>query len=143
VRLVLGALLGARSPVPVFSETLYADARLDAGARLQIPAEQEERAAYVAEGAVEESGASFSAGQLLVLRPRAPVVLRAEVASRLLVLGGEPLDGPRHVWWNFVSSSRERIEAAADDWDAGRFAPVPGDVERIPLPDRPAIPRYP
>jgi redox-sensitive bicupin YhaK (pirin superfamily) len=143
VRLVAGAMFGVRSPVRVFSETLYADAVLDAGARLEISAEQEERAAYVVEGTVEESGASFAAGQLLVLRPRAPVVLRASSSSRVLVLGGAPMDGPRHIWWNFVSSSTERIERAAADWAAGRFDSVPGETERIPLPEQPRIARYP
>jgi redox-sensitive bicupin YhaK (pirin superfamily) len=143
IRVIAGTLHGARSPVRVFSETIYADAALAAGARLEIPAEQEERAAYVVEGAVEESGASFGAGQLLVLRPGAPVVLRAGSAARVLVLGGEPMDGPRHIWWNFVGSSAERIDRAADDWKAGRFAPVPGETERIPLPDQPRIARYP
>lgn len=143
VRVVAGALFGARSPVRVFSETIYADAVMDAGARLEIPADHEERAAFVAEGAVEESGAAHGPGQLLVLRPGAPVVLRATSAARVLVLGGDAMDGPRHIWWNFVSSSPERIEQAAADWAMGRFAPVPGETERIPLPEQPRIPRYP
>lgn len=143
LRVVAGTLLGARSPVRVFSQTLYADAILEPGARLEVPAEEEERAAYVAEGAVEERGATFGAGRLLVLRRERQVVLRAASRARVLVLGGEPMDGPRHVWWNFVSSSRERIEEAAADWAAGRFGAVPGETESIPLPERPAIPRYP
>jgi redox-sensitive bicupin YhaK (pirin superfamily) len=143
VCLVAGAMSGARSPVRVFSETLYADAVLDPGARLEIPVEQEERAAYVVEGTVEESGASFAAGRLLVLRPLTPVVLRAASPARVLVLGGAAMDGPRHIWWNFVSSSMERIEQAAADWAAGRFEAVPGETELIPLPDQPRIPRYP
>jgi redox-sensitive bicupin YhaK (pirin superfamily) len=143
VRIVAGGMLGARSPVRVFSETLYADAALDPGARLEIPAEQEERAAYVVEGTVDESGASFEAGQLLVLRPAAPVVFRATSPARVLVLGGAAMDGPRHIWWNFVSSSTERIEQAAADWAAGRFDTVPGETEFIPLPERPRIARYP
>jgi hypothetical protein len=143
LRVIAGALHGARSPVRVFSETIYADAAIEAGARLEVPAEQEERAAYVVDGAVEESGASFAAGQLLVFRPGAPVVLRATSAARVLVLGGAPMDGPRHIWWNFVGSSAERIDQAAADWKAGRFAPVPGETERIPLPDQPRIARYP
>jgi hypothetical protein len=141
LRVVLGALLGARSPVSTFSETIYADAALAAGARLEVPAGHEERAIHVAEGAVEESGSRFEAGRLLALRPGAPVVLRAASASRLLVLGGEPMDGPRHMWWNFVSSSADRIAAAAEDWRAGRFGQVPGETESIPLPDAPPLPR--
>ena len=140
VRVVLGTLLGKRSPVTTFSETLYADALLAPGARLEVPPGLEERAVFVAEGAVEESGARFPAGQLLVLRPGAPVVLRAAEASRLVVLGGEPLDGPRLLWWNFVSSSARRIAAAAEDWKAGRFGVVPEETEAIPLPDAPPLP---
>jgi redox-sensitive bicupin YhaK (pirin superfamily) len=113
------------------------DAALAAGARLEVPAQQEERAALVASGELEVDGARFPAGQLLVLRPRTPVVLRAASSARVLLLGGEPVDGERHVWWNFVSSSRERIEQAAADWRAGRFAPIPGERDPIPLPERP------
>jgi hypothetical protein len=137
VRVVAGALFGVRSPVRVFSETVYADATLQAGASLEVPAGHEERAAYVVEGTVEESGASFEPGRLLVLRPGARVLLRATSAARVVVLGGDAMDGPRHIWWNFVSSSAERIEKAAADWSAGRFAPVPGETEAIPLPSRP------
>ena len=142
-RIVAGELFGARSPVRVFSESVYADVALEPGAQVRIPPDHEERAVYVADGSVEESGASFAAGQLLILRPRAPVMLRASGRARLLVLGGEPMDGPRHVWWNFVSSSPERIEQAAADWSAGRFQPVPGETEFIPLPDQPRLARYP
>jgi redox-sensitive bicupin YhaK (pirin superfamily) len=142
-RVIAGSFRGARSPVKVFSETLYADVALEAGAQLEVPAEQEERAVYVLRGEVEESGASFSPGQLLVLKPRTPVVFRAPADARVLVLGGATMDGPRRIWWNFVSSSTERIEQAAADWASGRFAPVPGETEFIPLPDQPRIPRYP
>jgi redox-sensitive bicupin YhaK (pirin superfamily) len=143
LRVILGAAHGARSPVQVHSETLYLDARLDPGARLEIAADQEERAAYVVDGAVAEGEASFAAGRLVVFRPGSPAVLRAIAPSRLVVLGGATLDGPRHVWWNFVSSSQERIRQAADDWAAERFAPVPGETERIPLPDPPRVVAYP
>ena len=98
---------------------------------------------FVLEGALEESGAGFAAGQLVVLRPGAAVVLRATSAARLLLLGGEPLDGPRHVWWNFVSSSVERIEQAAADWAEGRFDRVPGETAPVPLPPGPRVPRSP
>jgi redox-sensitive bicupin YhaK (pirin superfamily) len=143
LRLVVGALHGARSPVRAFSPTLLVDARLAAGACLPIPAEHEERAAFVVEGTVEESGAAIAAGQLAVLRPRAVALLRATTAARVLLVGGDALAEPRHIWWNFVSSSRERIEQAAADWAAGRFAPVPGETELIPLPERPRIATYP
>lgn len=90
-------------------------------------------------------GGIFEAGQLLVLKPGAEIVLESESSSsRLMLLGGEPLDGPRHIWWNFVSSSKERIEQAKEDWREGRFAPVPEETEFIPLPESgPAIVRYP
>lgn len=143
LRIVVGELHGARSPVRTFSATLLVDARLDAGARLPFPAAHEERAALVVEGTLEESGATLAAGELAVLRPRAEAVLRATAPARVLLLGGDALDAPRHVWWNFVSSSRERIEQAAADWAAGRFAPVPGETEFIPLPERPRIATYP
>ncbi|MFO0585821.1 MAG: pirin-like C-terminal cupin domain-containing protein [Anaeromyxobacter sp.] len=138
-RVVLGAFAGARSPVHLFSESLFADVRLAAGARLRLEPALEERAVYVVEGAVEEAGARHEAGRLLVLRPGAEVVLAAPVAARVAVLGGEPLDGPRHLWWNFVATSTERLRAAAQAWAAGGSPRSPA-VERVPLPDQP-LPR--
>ena len=113
---------------------VYAYARLEPGARLAIPADQEERGLFLVEGALDIAGETYPAGQLLVLRPKAEITVTAPAGARFMVLGGEPMDGPRHIWWNFVSSSEERIEAAKEDWRAGRFAPVPGDREFIPLP---------
>jgi redox-sensitive bicupin YhaK (pirin superfamily) len=135
VRLVVGALYGARSPVKTFTATVYADAKLAPGARLPFPPDYEERAAFVAEGTAEVAGDSFPASQLLVFRPGDAIELKAPAGARLILLGGEPMDGPRHLWWNFVSSSQERIEQAKADWRAGRFAAVPGETEFIPLPD--------
>jgi redox-sensitive bicupin YhaK (pirin superfamily) len=143
VRLVVGTTFGMRAPVDAPSPAFYADAWLERGARLPMPAEHEERALFVVEGEVAIGGASFTVGQLAVLRPRAPVLVEARAPSRAMLLGGAPLDGPRHVWWNFVSSSRERLEQAIADWAEGRFAPVPGETERIPLPDAPRVARYP
>ncbi|HEV7893222.1 MAG TPA: pirin family protein [Pyrinomonadaceae bacterium] len=148
VRLIAGSLYGARSPVETLSEMFYADAELERGARLHVPSEQEERAAYVVEGAVALSGdgGTFEAGQLMVFKPGAEVTLEAHASStaRVMLLGGEPLDGRRHIWWNFVSSSSERIEQAKEDWKAGRFAPVPEETEFIPLPESgPVVVRYP
>jgi len=137
LRLIAGAGFGLRAPVAVFSDMFYADAALAADARLTLPAEYEERAIYVATGAIEIAGQSFGEGQLLVFRPGDAIDLRARAASRVLLLGGEPMDGPRHLWWNFVSSSKERIEQAKQDWKAGRFGAVPGDAEFIPLPEEP------
>ncbi|HWS53501.1 MAG TPA: pirin family protein [Pyrinomonadaceae bacterium] len=146
-RLICGSLYGARSPVRTLSEMFYADVRSEAGARLGVPPEQEERAAYVVEGSVglAPEGATFQAGQLVVFKPGAEITLAAGPAgARLMLLGGAPLDGKRHIWWNFVSSSKERIEQAKEDWEAGRFAPVPGESEFIPLPRTgPAVVRYP
>lgn len=135
IRLIVGTLYGARAPVAVFSEMFYADVQLDTGARLALGPEHEERAVYIAEGRVGIGDARFESGQLAVFRPGETVVFAPDRPSRLLMFGGERLDGPRHLWWNFVSSSAERIEQAKEDWRAGRFAPVPGETERIPLPE--------
>jgi redox-sensitive bicupin YhaK (pirin superfamily) len=145
VRLIAGSLWGSRSPVAARSELFYADAALDDAARLEVPAQHAERAVYVASGRIELAGEMFEAGELVVLRPGAAMTILAAAPSRLLLLGGEPMDGPRHIWWNFVSSSPERIEQAKADWRAGRFPPVPGETEFIALPEtsRPAPVRYP
>jgi redox-sensitive bicupin YhaK (pirin superfamily) len=145
--LVLGALHGRRSPVATASETFYADVVLAPGARFVLPAEHEERAAYLVEGelAVDGEEPAFEPGRLLIFRPREPIVLRAgRTSARVILLGGAALDGPRHVWWNFVSSRPERIEQAKADWRAGRLGVVPGETEFIPLPEEPPPPvRYP
>ncbi|HSE97603.1 MAG TPA: pirin family protein [Blastocatellia bacterium] len=148
VRLIAGALYGARSPVETRSDMFYADATIESGAVIAVPAEYEERAVYIIEGvvALEEDGESFGEGQLLVLKPGAAITFRAQgsSASRVMLLGGAPMDGPRHIWWNFVSSSQDRIEQAKEDWKSGRFAPVPEETEFIPLPKSgPAVVRYP
>ena len=145
LRVVAGALFGRRAPVAVFSDMFYADAALAAGARVELPAVFEERGIYVAGGKVEVAGRTFESGQLLVLRPGEPVAVRAVEPARVMLLGGEPMDGPRHIWWNFVSRSKERIEQAKADWKAGRFAPVPDETEFIPLPEQEPPPpvRYP
>jgi hypothetical protein len=113
----------------------YADAEMKADAKLELDGGHAERAAYIVEGSVEFAGARHEAGRLLVFRSKAPVILAAREPTRLMLLGGESLDGPRHIWWNYVSSSQERIEQAKADWKAGRFAKVQGDDEFIPLPE--------
>ena len=148
MRLIAGSLYGAHSPVRTLSEMFYADIMLMEGAQLSIPTEHEERAAYIVEGSVEllPRDGIYSAGQLLVFKPGAEITLRAYESSpaRLMILGGEPMDGPRHIWWNFVSSSNERIEQAKEDWRLGRFARVIEETEFIPLPGSgPAVVRYP
>ena len=148
VRLIAGSLYGSQSPVQTLSEMFYADTTLVEGARLPIPADHEERAAYIVEGMVEllPNEETYSAGQLLIFKPGAEITLRAPESSpaRMMLLGGEPMEEARHIWWNFVSSSKEQIEQAKADWQAGRFAPVPEETEFIPLPGSgPAVVRYP
>jgi redox-sensitive bicupin YhaK (pirin superfamily) len=138
MRLIAGTGWGARSPVATPSELFYGDATLAPGARLPLP-DHEERAAYVLEGEVEVSGDRFGPGRMLVFRAGDALALTAGPSgARLLMLGGAAMDGPRYLFWNFVSSSRERIEQAKAEWERDRFnAPVPGDEkEWIPLPEK-------
>ncbi len=136
-RIIAGSLYGATSPVKTHSDLFYADVQMAAGTALPLPVEHEERGVYVAEGEVDVAGQVFEAGRLLVFRPGDAITLRARSAVRLMLLGGEPMDGPRHIWWNFVSSSKDRIEAARNDWKHARFGLVPGDeTDFIPLPDK-------
>ncbi len=135
VQVIAGSLFGETSPVKTHSDLFYADVRLDARARLPIGAEHEERGLYLVSGEIEIAGRVFEAGKLIALKPRAEVIVTALEASHFMLLGGEPMDGPRHIWWNFVSSSQEKIEAAKNEWRTGKFSMVPGDdKEFIPLP---------
>ncbi len=135
VRVIAGSLLGARSPVTTSSDTLFADVTLSEGAAFPLDADAEERAIYVSSGEIDVAGDRFEAGRLLVFRPGDRITVKAVSDARLAVVGGAAMDGPRHIWWNFVSSSKERIEQAKADWRAGRFERVPSDdVEFIPLP---------
>jgi redox-sensitive bicupin YhaK (pirin superfamily) len=143
LRLIAGSLYGAHAPVATLSDMFYADVTLAAHAQLPVATEYEERAIYVLRGRVDIDGSAFDAGQLVVLAARRPVTVRADVRAQLLLLGGASLDGPRHVWWNFVSSSSERIEQAKADWHAGLLGSVPGDAEFIPLPASPPLPTPP
>jgi redox-sensitive bicupin YhaK (pirin superfamily) len=137
VRVVIGSLYGARSPVPTVHETIFADVHLKLGSTLPLDAGHEERAVYVIEGEVEIAGDHFPAGQLLVFKPGDAVTLSAMHETHFVIAGGAPMDGPRHMWWNFVSSRKDRIEQAKADWKAGHFQKVPGDeIEFIPLPDK-------
>lgn len=136
VRLVIGELYGRRSPAEFPHPSFFAEAVLAPGAVLPLDPDYDERAIYVASGQIDIAGTSYGAGQLLVFRPGDRISVLATAQSRLVLLGGEPMDGPRHIWWNFVSSSKDRIDAAKEDWKQGRFALVPGDdKEFIPLPD--------
>ena len=136
LRLIAGEAFGLRSPVTVFSPMFYVDARLQAGATLDMPAGYAERAAYVVHGSVEIEGQILQEGSLLIFNEGEPARLHASSAARVAVLGGAPLESARHIWWNFVASSPERIERAKHDWADGKFAPVPGETEFIPLPEK-------
>ncbi|MGE3066388.1 MAG: pirin family protein, partial [Hyphomicrobiaceae bacterium] len=136
VRIIMGQLYGARSPVAYPHESFYAEAVLAPGAVLPLDPDYDERGVYIASGEIDIAGDRFEAGRLLTFRPGDRISILALSNARLMLLGGEPMDGPRHIWWNFVSSSKERIEQAKADWQAKRFALVPGDEkERIPLPE--------
>jgi redox-sensitive bicupin YhaK (pirin superfamily) len=136
VRVVIGSLYGQRSPVPTLSDTIMADAALSPGAVLPIDTQAEERALYVVAGEIDIGGDRFAAGRLLVFRPGDAMTVTAASEARVVLVGGAAMDGPRHIWWNFVSSRKERIEQAKAEWKLGRFDTVPGDEsEFIPLPD--------
>jgi redox-sensitive bicupin YhaK (pirin superfamily) len=137
MRVVIGSLYGAASPVPTVHATIFGDVHLKTGATLPLDADHEERAVYIIDGALDISGDKFEAGRLLVFRPGDTVTITAATDSHFVIVGGAPMDGPRHIWWNFVSSRRERIEQAKAEWKAGHFGKVPGDeIEFIPLPEK-------
>jgi redox-sensitive bicupin YhaK (pirin superfamily) len=137
LRLIAGEGWGARSPVATQPGLFYADAILSPGTLLPLPNDHEERGVYVVGGEIEVAGDHFGTGRMVVFHSRSGLALRASAkGARLLLLGGSVMDGPRHLFWNFVSSSRERIDQAKADWKAGRFVKVPGDeAECIPLPE--------
>ncbi len=135
-RVVIGEFSGLRSPVATASDTLYADLRLAAGANVKIPADAEERAIYTLEGDVSIAGDVFPAERLLVFKPGEEIVVSSERGAHFMLFGGASLGSQRYIWWNFVSSSKERIEQAKQEWKTGRFDIVPGDEEEfIPLPE--------
>jgi redox-sensitive bicupin YhaK (pirin superfamily) len=135
-RLIIGDFSGLRSPVKPTSETLYADIRLAPGARVKIPADAEERAIYTLEGEVAISGDVFPKERLLVFKPGDEIVVSSQSGAHFMLFGGASLGSKRYIWWNFVSSSKERIEQAKQEWKTGRFDIVPGDEEEyIPLPE--------
>jgi len=136
IRVLVGSAYGAASPVHTFSPLFYCDVVMSKGSELVLPEDYEERGVYVADGRVECDAEHADSGRMLVFSRGARAFLRAESPVRLMLVGGDRLDGERHIWWNFVSSSPERIERAKQDWKAGRFPGVPGDdVEFIPLPE--------
>ena len=134
-RVLLGDWFGLESPVSFPGDSMYVDLRMSENSAAEFPKGQEERAIFSAQGAIKIDGVLYPESELLVLAPGRDVRVVAPHGARVLLFGGEPLDGPRHLWWNFVSSSKERIEQAKIDWLGGRFAQVPGDDEFIPLPE--------
>ncbi|HEY4981045.1 MAG TPA: pirin family protein [Pseudolabrys sp.] len=140
VRVVVGSLYGAHSPVPTSSDTMFGDVTLHAGATLPLDADHEERALYVIDGVIDIAGDRFEPGRLLVFRPGDTVTITAATDAHFVIVGGAAMDGPRHIWWNFVSSRKDRIEQAKAEWTAGHFGKVPGDeIEFIPLPEKPGV----
>jgi len=134
VRVLVGEAFGVRSPVPALWRTLYLDVWLPAGGRLELPPLEAQQAIYAIEGTLEVDGAPLPPRQLALLEPGLPVTLFAPTGARLVLIGGEPLEAPRHLWWNFVSSRKDRILQASADWAAMRMGTVAGDPEFIPLP---------
>jgi redox-sensitive bicupin YhaK (pirin superfamily) len=144
-RVVMGTLWGCTSPVTCHSETIYADIQLGAGGSMPVDPAADERALYVAEGEASLDGLPLDRSVLYVLRPGTHATLRSQSGAHVMLCGGAPLDGPRHVWWNFVSSRRERIQQAKEDWRDGCFdLPPDDDGEFIPLPTaQPTTVSYP
>jgi redox-sensitive bicupin YhaK (pirin superfamily) len=135
MRVIAGTAFGKRSPVRTWSDTLYVAAELDAGGAIALDAEHEERGIYVVEGGIEVDGVALTPMHMVVLPADGAVTIRAGSRARVMLLGGAKMDGDRHIWWNFVASSRELIEDAKARWREGRFPPVPGETEFIPLPE--------
>jgi redox-sensitive bicupin YhaK (pirin superfamily) len=137
---VAGEAFGERSPVPVFSDLMYVDVVLKPGARLQVPAQHIERAMFIVSGEVDVEGQTgvFGEAQFVVFKPGAEIVLQACGTAHLMLVGGEPFPEKRHIYWNFVSRTKDRIEQAKDDWRHGRFPGIAGETEFIPLPPDPS-----
>jgi redox-sensitive bicupin YhaK (pirin superfamily) len=141
LRMIAGSAFGLQSPVKVFSPIFYADARFEAGGALHYVAEHEERAFFIIDGEIQIGGDTHGVevhgpGAMLMLEPGEEVTLYADAPARVMLLGGAKLDGDRHIWWNFVSSSKDRIERAKQEWKSGQFGTIPGDdKEFIPLPE--------
>jgi len=136
VRVLVGQAFGRASPVKTFSRTIYLDVLLAGAGRLELPPLEEELAIYVVEGEVSVDGHALAAGTLTLVEPGLTSVLTSQASARLVVIGGEPLDAHRYLWWNFVSSRKERLVQASNDWLAQAMGQVPGETEFIPLPER-------
>ena len=133
--LIAGSAFGEMSPVKTFSRMFYLAAEIPPGGALVLPPEHVERAVYATDATLSVGTVELAPTKFAVLAPGENVEIRANAAANVMLCGGDPLDGERHLYWNFVSSSRERIERAKADWKALRFAPIPGETEFIPLPD--------
>jgi redox-sensitive bicupin YhaK (pirin superfamily) len=133
-RLIAGQAFDEVSPVATSSPLFYLDAIVAPGGEVPVPDDYPERAVYLVAGSLSAAGTTLEEGDLLILGEGEEADVRAESHSRVMVLGGEPLEEPRHIWWNFVATTRERIEQAKDDWRSGRFAEVPGEYGALPLP---------
>jgi redox-sensitive bicupin YhaK (pirin superfamily) len=136
VRVLIGDAFGKKSPVRTFAPTLYLDVQLAPHEAFELPPLAQELAVYAVDGDISIEGEEVAAHRLAVLAPGAAVSLLARQATRLMVIGGDALDGHRFMWWNFVSSRKERIAQASRDWEAQAMGQVPGDAELIPLPER-------
>lgn len=135
-RLIAGEGWQRRSPVPVYSRMFCVDVIFDADAQIDFPAEHAERAMHVVEGAIDIDGTALAVHAMVVLGAGLVVRVRSETGARIVLFGGDPLDGVPYVWWNFVAASRDRIERAKREWTQRSFAAVPGETEFIPLPER-------
>lgn len=134
-RVIAGSAFGTKAPVEMISEWFYVEVALEASKTVPLDADHEERAIYVVDGEIEIANERYQGPKLLVFRPGDRITIKALRNTRMMFLGGTALEGPRYIWWNFVSSRRERIEDAKEDWKAGRFAHVPDETEFIPLPE--------
>ncbi|WP_020208671.1 pirin family protein [Gilvimarinus chinensis] len=134
VRVVAGDCFGLHAKLTTPSPLFFVDIQLEPNSCLQLDIEYTERAFYVVSGSVEVDSVLYSVGEMVVLKPDAEIMLKTQTGVSIVAIGGEPLDGPRHIWWNFVATDRQLIEQAKADWQAGRFGHVPGDSEFVPLP---------
>ena len=135
MHLIAGTAFGRTAPTPTYSPMFYIAVEIEAGAAFELPLEHEERAIYAVSGDVEVAKTTLPVRHLMVVPPNAPMRVCARSAARLMLIGGAPIDGDRHIWWNFVASSRELMNDAAERWRDGRFPRVPDETEFIPLPE--------
>src|SRR5712672_2322537 len=134
-RVIAGSAFGMKSPVAMVSPWFYTEVTAEQGVSVPLDPDHEERAIYLVDGEVEIAGDRYEGPRLLIFRPGDRITVKATKPVRMMFLGGDALEGPRHIWWNFGSSSKERIEQAKQDWKTGRFAHVPNEHEFIPLPE--------